>query len=280
MRGGRATGRRPIDEVHHDEAVVHHHPGQRQDADERDGRDGQVKQHVAKHRADDAERDGAHDEQRLHVGAQRYRHHRVDAEQRGDERPADLAEGSRLLLGAFGPAVAHAGVTRQQVWHELRLHLPQHLEWLHRVEVRVGGDDDGGLAVQALQGAVALRHLIFGHGAEGQLAAVRQANPHVLQVADGAPLGTRVAHPHPHLIGAALYALRHLAVKRLAHLPGQLGQRDAQCLGFRLHPQLDLVRASAGAALHFVEPAVAAQMVAQRFGGLFQHVVIAAGKGK
>ena len=82
---GRASGDGFVHVIHHDQAVVHDDPGQRDHAQHRDRADGDAENQVTDHRAHDTEGYDAHDDQRLDVGLQRYRHERIDAEQGCEE---------------------------------------------------------------------------------------------------------------------------------------------------------------------------------------------------
>ncbi|MEZ5305038.1 MAG: hypothetical protein R3F11_30995 [Verrucomicrobiales bacterium] len=80
----------------------------------------------------------------------------------------------------------------------------------------------------------------------GTSRAVRRPDLHVLQALEGGALVGGIADHDLDLVAPALEPLRLLAIKGLAHLPGDVRQRDAQRLGTGQQFELQLALAPRG----------------------------------
>ena len=105
------------------------------------------------------------------------------------------------------------------------------------------GHVDGAVAVHAPDRREAATRLHHGDVAERHLAAVWGPDAHVLEVAERPPLVPRIADHNADVVPAALDPLRLLTVERLAHLPPEVLQRQAESLGSRLDAELHLLLA-------------------------------------
>ena len=74
-----------IDEVHHDQGIVHHDAAEPQDAQNRRGGKVDPQYQVAQNHPHNPERNHGHDDERLGVGTQRNRQQREDHEHRDRE---------------------------------------------------------------------------------------------------------------------------------------------------------------------------------------------------
>ena len=70
-----------VDKINQDQAVVHHHTGEGDDAEKAHHADLDADDPVPNQRADGAEGNDGHDDQRLRVGLQRDGHQGVNQEQ-------------------------------------------------------------------------------------------------------------------------------------------------------------------------------------------------------
>ena len=109
-----------------------------------------------------------------------------------------------------------------------------------------------------------------GYGPERYLAAVGGAEPHVLHVAEGATLLRGIANHHPHVVAAALDALRLLPVERLPHLARQVVQRESERLGRRKDVEDDLPLAGAERIGDVDHAGVAGELELQALGRVLQ----------
>ena len=100
---------------------------------------------------------------------------------------------------------------------------------LRRVDV--GGDVDRPPPVDPLDRGVAAAEFHLGHLGERHLGAVGGVRMrHVFHVAQRAAFGLGETHHHLDVVATALDALGLFPVESLAHLPGQIGQRQAEHL--------------------------------------------------
>src|SRR6056297_2772877 len=233
-----------VDEIDEDQTVVDDHAGQRDDAEDADHADGEAEDEVSEHRTDDPERNHRHDQQRLDVGAQRNGDQRVDHEQREDRAQDQLTGDVLQRAGLARKAYIDPGVSGQDLGQDVLAQVADDRAGLGQFLVDPCGDADRALAVVAADGRWTGAFDDLGHRAERDLVAGRRADPHVLEVFLGGPLLARVADHDADVVLAALDALDFLAEEGLTDLPAQRLLAQAQDLGFRFDPDLQLAQAT------------------------------------
>jgi hypothetical protein len=119
----------------------------------------------------------------------------------------------------------------------------QHFRRFGCVQVDLGGHIDGALTVDSFDGGVTLAQLRLGDLTEGHSDTLRSAYPHLLEIALGNTFIRRVTNHYFDFVAPALDALRLFTVKCLAHLPGEILERQSECFSGRLDVQLDLLLA-------------------------------------
>ena len=99
--------------------------------------------------------------------------------------------------------------------------------------IDVGGDVDRAPPVDAPDRFVATPVCHVGHFGERHLDAAGHSDAHVIEVGQAAAFVAGITEHDFDIVASALDALHFVAIKRLAHLPREVGLRQAKRLGFR-----------------------------------------------
>ncbi len=229
-----------VDEVHHYQAVVHHHAGQGDDAEQGQDRQVHPHEHMAPDRPHQAERDGQHDDYRLNVRAQRDGQQGEDHDSGQGEPPGETAHSVTLLRFLTFEREEHTRVIGQDLRQYPGFQIGCDVVGGSDLGVDIGGDVHRPAAIHPPDGGVPAAEVHCCHLVERQFGAVRSADPHVLHISQGTSFLRRIAHHDPDIVTTALDALGFFAVERLPDLSAQIGLSQAKGFGLGLDPQLDL----------------------------------------